>query len=448
MKRYMKVLGVLSVCGALALGLTACGEIIGRVQSSSRNPYEIATELGYSGTQSSFMSETSGDTELKRLYEEAKEYGYEGSFVEFLKEVGYTAGENAGVGGALMSTVMVVSNFERQKESFFDKTEAFSSMGSGIIYSLDKKAGNAYIITNYHVLYSSSSTGKESISHISDDIDIYLYGSVVEGRKIDVSYVGGAMEYDIAVLKVEGSEVLKESGARAATIGNSDAVVVGETVYAVGNPNADGFSVTSGIISVDAEYIDIALADDSDVVSMLEMRTDTPINHGNSGGGLYDGEGKLIGIVNARSESSGVENFGYVIPVNLAAAVAQNIIDNSAVNNSKGALRAMLGIQAQVTDSQGVYDEATGRAYVMQTVTVKEITSGSMAHGKLKTGDVLYSVQIGDGQERIITRMHMLTNALFDVRKGDTVTIKIARGEEIVTVEFVYSANSSFTLYD
>ncbi len=442
MRKYGKVFTAFILSGALIMSLTACST------GSSRNPYEVARELGYDGTQGSWMSQNVGSsTEIEKLYEAAKADGYAGSFVDFLKEIGYTTNYAPGVNEALMSSVMVVSNFERLKEGLFgNSTEEYSSVGAGVIYSLDKEKGNAYVITNYHVLYSSSSLGRETIAHMSDNIDLYLYGGVVKGRAVEASYVGGAMEYDIAVLKVENSTLLKESPACAITAADSDAVVLGETVYAVGNPNAEGFSVSSGVVSVDVEYIDVKLADDSGTTSMLEMRTDAPINHGNSGGGLFNREGKLVGIVNARSEKSGVENFGYAIPSNLALAVAQNIIDNSLINKSKGALRAMLGVTVQVVDSQGVYDKELNKAYVMQSVAVQEVSLSGAAQGKLRKGDVLYSIQIGDGKQRIITRMHMLTNALFDVRKGDVVKVTVARGTETVTVEITFDQNVDFTL--
>lgn len=443
MRKYGKIFAAFILSGVLLVSLTACG--LGK----SRNPYEVAKDLGYDGTQGSWMSQNVGSgTEIRNLYEAAKADGYTGSFVDFLKEIGYTAKSAPGVNASLMSSVMVVSNFERVKDGLFgNSTEAYSSVGAGVIYSLDKEKGNAYIITNYHVLYSGSSLGRETIPHMSDDIDLYLYGGTVKERAVDASYVGGAMEYDIAVLKVENSNVLRDSPACAVTAADSDTVTLGETVYAVGNPNAEGFSVSSGVISVDVEYIDVKLADDSGTTSMLEMRTDAPINHGNSGGGLFNSEGMLVGIVNARSEKTGVENFGYAIPSNLALAIAQNIIDNSLINKSKGAFRAVLGVTVHVADSQGVYDKELNRAYVMQSVAVQEVSLSGAAQGKLRKGDVLYSIQVGNGRERIITRTHMLTNALFDVRKGDVVKIIVSRGMETVTVEITFDQDADFTLY-
>lgn len=451
--KYLKIVTAFAVLSAFALTLSSCS--LGFGNFVSRNPYEIATDLGYTDSNGAWLAgNTAPSTEARRMYEEAKADGYEGSYVDFLKEIGYSHDETGAVNRALMSTVTVVCDFQMNAKteiggSLFDNgIQNYSSMGSGVIYSLDKANGNAYIVTNYHVVYSNYSLGKESIAHISDDITLYLYGGEITGREIPATYVGGTMEYDIAVLRVENSEVLKDSSAMAIRAGDSDALTVGDRVYAIGNADAEGMTVTSGIISVDAEHIDIELADGKSTTSMLVLRTDAPINHGNSGGGLYDSSGRLVGIVNARSEASGVLAFGYAIPVNLAVSVAQNIIDNSKLNDSKGAMRAMLGISVQTTDTRSVFDEDTDRAYVMETVTVVEVNYGGAAHGKLKAGDVLYSVQIGDGKPQKITRMFMLTNTLFNVRKGDTVTIVVARGDETVTVGIEYDSSSMFTLYN
>ena len=446
MKKQFKIITALMTAGVLMLGLAGCFSEGG----TGRSPYEVATDLGEAKTEGEWLSEIiDGETMLHRLYTEAKADGYEGSFVDFMKEIGYGDTSAVATNRALMSSVMVVSRFDRIKNDalFGGSTEQYTSMGSGVIYSIDREAGDAYVITNYHVVYSASSLGKETTPHISDALTLYLYGGVISGRKIEATYVGGAMQYDVAVLKVENSEVLKKSAAVAITVGDSDAVTVGEKVFAVGNPEGEGFSVTSGVISVDAENIDVRLADNSGTASMLEMRTDVPINHGNSGGGLFNAEGKLVGIVNARSERTGVVDFGYAIPSNLVISVAQNIIDNSKTNTSRGALRATLGVTMEVTDSKGVFDEKTGKAYTMQTIMVKDIEMGSAAFGKLREGDVFYSIKVGNGKEKIITRMYMLTPPLFDVRKGDKVEIVVARGEEIVTVVIEYNNNSDFTLY-
>lgn len=444
MKRFMKLFAVI-LAATMGVMLAACSD-----PTSKRNAYDVAVDMGYEGSPGSWYTDTiSSGTKEHRLYEEAKKDGYEGSFVDFLKEIGrYTSG---GIDSALMSTVSIVTKYRSTVTYpgiFGNSYQTLSSAGSGVIYALDSVNGNAYIITNYHVVYNIYSTGDEKIPHVSDDITVYLYGGEISSRGIAAEFVGGAMAYDLAVLKISDSELLRKSSALPAVFGNSDAISLGQDVYAVGNPNAEGISAVRGVVSVDAEYIDIELADKSGISSLLEIRTDAPINHGNSGGGLYDASGSLIGIVNARTEAIGVEHFGYAIPSNLVASIVQNIIDNSAANSSHGAMRAILGITVRVTDTQGIYDENTGSAYILETVMVDSVDIGQIAFGNLQSGDVLYSVQVGERDPMVITRMHVLTNAMFTVRKGNTVKIVVARGEELVTVELTFSENGDFQLFD
>ncbi len=198
---------------------------------------------------------------------------------------------------------------------------------------------------------------------------------------------------------------------------------------------------------MDKEYIDIKSADETRTLSLLEIRTDATVNHGNSGGGLFNADGKLIGIVNAKREEDGVEGMGYAIPSNLAVAIVQNVIDNSAVNQSLGAARATLGITMKIQSSKCVYNEDTCRTYIMETLVVDSVTKGSVSEGKLNTGDVLYSIKVGDGKEKIITRMHIPSTELFNVRKGDTVTIVVLREDVPVSVELMFDEDSKFTVY-
>ena len=218
----------------------------------------------------------------------------------------------------LRSAVSIVCNFETTVQvggwypgSSYVTTKEYTSKGSGVIYRLDEEEGDAFIITNYHVVFDSSSNSPDGIS---EDISVYLYGSETEDGAIAATYVGGSLYYDIAVLRVEDSEMLKGSSACDVSVADSDDVSVGDTAIAVGNAQGLGISSTSGIVSVDSEYITMTAADDKTKVSFRVMRVDTAINSGNSGGGLYDSEGRLIGIVNAKIVYDGVENIGYAIP--------------------------------------------------------------------------------------------------------------------------------------
>ena len=306
-------------------------------------------------------------------------------------------------------------------------SKEYSSSGSGVIYKIDKASGDAFIITNYHVVYDASSNSNNGIS---EDIKVYIYGSEIEENAIEATYVGGSLYYDIAVLRIEDSEILKNSSVRAVEISDSDNVTVGDNAIAIGNAQGYGISASFGIVRVDSEYITMTAADGKTSVSFRVMRIDTAVNSGNSGGGLYDDKGNLIGIVNAKIVEDGVENIGYAIPSNVVVSIAENIIDYCYEKDTQRVQRALIGITVSTSDSKSVYNSTTGLISIEETVSVYEVTSGSLADGVLKSGDVLVSATVNDNTTEI-TRQHHVIDMMLDVRVGDVVTFNILRdGEE------------------
>ncbi|MBE6619169.1 MAG: trypsin-like serine protease [Ruminococcaceae bacterium] len=344
-------------------------------------------------------------------------------------------GVSAASAKGLRSAVRIICNFEATVQNGYrpgrPTVEEYSSEGSGVIYEIDKTTGSAFIITNYHVVYDVDSDTKNGIS---DDINVYLYGSEVDGKEIKATYVGGSLYYDIAVLLVENSDILKQSDARAVNIADSDGVFAGDSAIAIGNAQGLGISCTSGIVSVDSEYITMTAADERTEVSFRVMRVDTAINSGNSGGGLYNGNGDLIGIVNAKIIYEGVESIGYAIPSNVAVSIAKNIIDYCYKTDVERVQRALLGITVSASDSKAIYDAKTGRISIKETVSVYEISSSSLAEGVLKEGDVLVSAAI-NGKSTQITRQHHIIDMMLDVRAGDTVTLNILRDGKDLSVD-------------
>ena len=310
--------------------------------------------------------------------------------------------------------------------------EEFSSAGSGVIYKLDKAAGDAFIITNYHVVYDSSSN---TANGISDNISVYLYGSEIQGREMKATYVGGSQYYDIAVLHIDNSEVLKESNAIAADIADSDDIVIGENAIAIGNAQGYGIAASMGVVSVDSEYIDMIAADEKTEISLRVIRVDTAVNPGNSGGGLYNGLGELIGIVNAKRIEDNVENIGYAIPSNVAVSIAENIIDYCYGEENERVMRAMLGITITTTDSESVYDSEKGTLTIKETVTVHEVSEGGLAYGAIEAGDVLVSA-VFNGRTYEITRQHHVIDMMLDARVGDVVTMNVIRNGVKTSVSF------------
>ncbi|MBQ7376657.1 MAG: trypsin-like peptidase domain-containing protein [Clostridia bacterium] len=337
----------------------------------------------------------------------------------------------------LRSAVSIICNFQATIQqggwrpgSSSTTTQDYSSAGSGVIYQMDKSEGDAFIITNYHVVYDASSNTENGIS---EDISVYLYGSEIEEKAIEATYVGGSLYYDIAVLRIEDSEILASSSAQAIDVSDSDKVGVGDSVIAIGNAQGYGISTSFGIVSVDSEYITMTAADGKTSVSFRVIRVDTAVNPGNSGGGLFDDEGNLIGIVNAKIVDEDVEGIGYAIPSNVAVAIADNIIDYCYETDIERVQRALLGITVTTSDSKAIYDSETGKIYIEETVSVYEVSESSLANGVLMEGDVLVSATL-NGNTTEVTRQYHIIDMMLNVRAGDTVIMNILRDGAEMTV--------------
>ena len=329
----------------------------------------------------------------------------------------------------LRSAVSVVCEFSQTSSGYRPSISTYSSCGSGVIYRYDASTGEAFIITNYHVVYDP-----DSKSEISDYITVYLYGAENADQGIQAEYVGGSMYYDIAVLYVPANETLTNTDVAAVEVADSNEIAVGSTAIAVGNPESMGLSVSYGIVSVDSEYIDMTAADNITAVSFRVMRIDAAVNSGNSGGGLYNQSGELIGIVNAKIAASDVENIGYAIPSTLVCAVADNIIDHCYGTDCQTVQRGMLGIMVIAANSGMKYDADTGYISILETVQVYEVIEGGLADGILESGDILMSISVNDVQLPI-TRQYHVIDMMLNVRAGDVIKLTIERNGEVMEVE-------------
>lgn len=271
--------------------------------------------------------------------------------------------------------------------------------GSGVIISED-----GYIITNAHVI-----SGASQIKVRTSDKTEY-----------EAELIGSDSKSDIAVLKIEAT------GLTPAVIGNSDDLVVGEFTLAVGNPMGTlGGTVTNGIIS--ALNRDITVQGQT----MNLLQTNAAVSPGNSGGGLFNEKGELIGIVNAKSAEEGAEGLGFAIPVNTAMEVAQSLIDNGYVTG-----RPALGIQVlAVSDWQMMMQYGVSQPGVY----IVDVTEGSCADkAGLKAGDLFVSI---DGNA--VTSTVDVTSALDSHAVGDTLEIQVAREGKVVQVSVVLEEQSA-----
>ena len=295
-----------------------------------------------------------------------------------------------------------------------------AARGSGIIYKMDKSSGTAYIVTNHHVLYDKD-TG------ISRNIKVMLYGQETSDYAINATYVGGSLQYDLAVLKISSNTLIMSSNMVEATVADSNNVQVLESVIAIGNAQGDGIAVTAGHVNVESEYITILAADEKTEVNIRVIRTDAAVNPGNSGGGLFNLHGELIGIVNAKSISSDVDNMGYAIPSNVVKGIADNIIYYCDNTQKTTPYKCTLGISVISTNPEVLYDEKTGTLNRIELVKISSVdTATSDIKNKILVGDIITKITV-DGKETAVTRRHHVIDAMLDARVGSKIVLTLIR---------------------
>ena len=337
--------------------------------------------------------------------------------IEFYPGQGSVDAENISAKNRiLLSTVVIMSQFG-----------ASPSAGSGVIYKLDKESGDAYIITNYHVVCNS-------YYGMCDSAKVYLYGMERSDYAMTATVVGGSEAYEIAVLKITGSEVLKNSYAMEASFEDSDSVRVFDEVFVVGNAEGYGMSATDGIVSVDSEKLSMSGATGS-AIELRVMRVSAAINKGNSGGGVYNADGKLVGVVVAKRTGADVDNMGYAIPSNLAKNLVDNIIYFCADGSRDAVQRPLIGVTISAKAAGLVADSETGELKKAEIIEITELTDTCIAKDLIKVGDVVNSITV-DGVTVKVTRLHHVIDHMLTARVGSTVVLNVTRGEETLDLTF------------
>ena len=288
--------------------------------------------------------------------------------------------------------------------SWYGQNQVESGAGSGVIISSD-----GYILTCAHVV-----SGASQITVTIGDTD---YTATVVGED-DTS--------DVAVLKIDAT------GLTPATVGDSDGLAVGDNVLAVGNPLGElGGTVTSGIVSALNRSVTIQGTSSTNTMSLVQM--DASVSPGNSGGGLFNMNGELIGLVNAKSSSSDAEGLGFAIPINDAIKVAQDLLENGYVSG-----RPYMGITyLAVTDAQTAA-QLNVSAYGVYVVDV--VQGGPADKAGLKAGDRIVSI---DGTE--IAQRDDLGTLIQQHTAGDTLSITVARDGQMQTVSLTLGEKNTST---
>jgi S1-C subfamily serine protease len=300
-------------------------------------------------------------------------------------------GENA-------ESVVFIRNVKVQYNPWSrDNTEVQQGTGSGFVWDRE-----GHIVTNYHVVRG----GERFIVSFAD------------GTSYDATPIGGDINKDLAVLRVDAPANSLNPVER----GNSDELIVGQKVLAIGNPFGLDHTLTTGVISaVGREIRSIANVPIVDVI-----QTDASINPGNSGGPLLDSRGRLIGVNTAIVNTTGANvGIGFAVPVNTVERIVPQIILTGRTQ------RAGLGI--------GIISARTMVRLGVDGVGVREVVRGSPAslagieplrqdrRGRIY-GDVIVAIQ--DAPIRGYDDLYKLLDGF---EPGDRVKVRVLRdlGEEL-----------------
>ena len=421
--KLLKTLAVVLAALLFTFSLAAC---------RGASAYEIAVRNGYTGTEAEWIrslqgvdgvngkdgEDYKGAYDAYDLYLSAKENeGFDGTFSDFIKfffsESERRSFEN--IANNLNSSLRIEARSTALSSS--------GSAGSGVIYEIDKERGDAYVLTNFHVVYDSNN---ENENGIAGSISAYLYGGEFPDCKMDCEYIGGSVNYDLALLKITGNEYLKNSLAVACEFGDSNDLTVGSTIYAIGNSENRGISMTKGIISVDSQEITLSSEKLKNDFNIRVFRYDAPVSPGNSGGGIFNEQGELIGICNSKTAADKSEGMSYAIPANVIKSVAKKLKYQCEGKDNEDLYKPMFSIVVEARTSTGVYNAEKTRVDIVSDVYVSSVDKDSPVKNKLKVDDKLVSYTV-QGEKFYITRTFHLVDALLGLDEGDEIVLEIER---------------------
>ena len=261
--------------------------------------------------------------------------------------------------------------------------------GSGVIVNAD-----GYIVTNYHVIEGANT------------VTVTLHN----GDEYKATIVGGDDMADLAVLKINAKDLT------VATLGDSSKVAVGDLAVAIGNPLGQlGGTATTGIVSA----LDRQLTIENRTLTL--MQTDAAVNPGNSGGGLFNGAGQLIGIVESKTSATGIEGLAFAIPIN---SIKESI--NDLITNGKTKGKPSIGISiADVSESNAQYYNLSEPG-----VYIAQVTGENAEKAGFKSGDKVISF---NGEK--IKDSNDLISKVRACKVGDTVEVVVLRQDQEIKIK-------------
>ncbi len=342
----------------------------------------LGSGLGTFGVMSIYGKEHKGNTESNVVVNEV-EYAN-------IEKTDYTKAIEKAYNTVVEIKCTVQSSADTGFFFFEGGTSTSISNGSGVIFSSD-----GYIVTNEHVIDGLVD---------EDTIEVKIYN----GQTYSAKVIGYDAKTDLAVLKIDADDLPYASFADSAQL------LLGQDVIAIGNPLGLGISCSNGIVSALEKEITI------NNVYMTVIQTNAAVNAGNSGGGLFDINGNLVGIVNAKKSANytttSVEGMGYAIPSNTVTRIIEELITNGYVKD-----RATLGVKVATNSSY----------YTNEGVLITEVIEGGSAEkAGLKPNDIILTI---DGEK--VSTYGDLAKILETKTVGETITLEIQRDEQTMNVD-------------
>lgn len=303
-----------------------------------------------------------------------------------VSEIGLSTGINN-----VYDSVVVVQNYKNDKSN---------GIGSGFIYNND-----GYIMTNSHVIEGAS------------NIKVML----MSGDTVDATIIGDDEYADIAVIKIDKKYVTK-----VATLGSSESINVGDTVFTIGSPISSEYygTVTRGILSGKNRLVNVTVESSNDWI-MNVMQTDAAINPGNSGGPLCNANGDVIGINSMKLVQSQVEGMGFAIPIEDAISYANMIVKGEKIKRSYLGLRM---VNVSSTYNFANEDIKIDSKVISGVAIIEILKDGPCNNTGLKKGDVI--TKIGDYKIKTVAELRY---HLYKYKPNDKINIVVNRNGKVMS---------------
>lgn len=303
-----------------------------------------------------------------------------------VSEIGLSTGINN-----VYDSVVVVQNYKNDKSN---------GIGSGFVYNND-----GYIMTNSHVIEGAS------------NIKVML----MSGDAVDATIIGDDEYADIAVIKIDKKYVTK-----VATLGSSESINVGDTVFTIGSPISSEYygTVTRGILSGKNRLVNVTVESSNDWI-MNVMQTDAAINPGNSGGPLCNANGDVIGINSMKLVQSQVEGMGFAIPIEDAISYANMIVNGEKIKRSYLGLRM---VNVSSTYNFANEDIKIDSKVISGVAIIEILKDGPCNNTGLKKGDVI--TKIGDYNIKTVAELRY---HLYKYKPNDKINIVVNRNGKVMS---------------